>query len=67
MSEEQENLKRWMKEAKEMGATHIFDVVDTFDYTHYPVYIMPGDNIFEKKENFSENMQQICSITTVYD
>lgn len=53
------NATRWVAEAKNKGATHVLDVVDEFDYTHYPVYVMPGDSLEAVKERYSTNMQRV--------
>ena len=37
-------IRRWLKEAKAKGATHMIVVCDTFDHEDYPVFVMPGDN-----------------------
>lgn len=59
MSPEQQNVERWRKEAVEKGATHFLDVLDSFDYTHYPVYVMPDEDLNEVKAKFNENMQSV--------
>ena len=60
MSEMQTNYERWMKQAKEVGATHFLDVCDTWDYDHYPVYVMPGEDVDKKKEEYdSKSMQSV--------
>ena len=42
MATSQEDIKRWLETAKEKGATHVVVVCDTFDWSNYPVYVMPG-------------------------
>ena len=59
-SSQSNNIKSWMVEAQKRGATHFLDVCDTFDYSHYPVYVMPEDSLQEvKKEYTFAEMQSI--------
>jgi len=60
MSIENSNIKRWLKEAKEQGATHFLDICDTFDYEHYPVYISKEEDVNEISSKYnSKDMQQV--------
>lgn len=66
MAATRQDVDRWIKSAKDMGATHIISVCDTFDYDDYPVYVMPSDNLEEKKSEYSgKNMQRINEVITV--
>ena len=68
MSVQNENTKRWIKEAKTLGAKYILDVLDTFDYEHYPVYIYNEADVSKTKEKYNnEDMQEVYSIITVED
>lgn len=55
----QDVIRRWLKEAKERGATHVIVVSDTFDYTYCPVSVMPGEDPREKAK-------AVGSVTEVY-
>jgi hypothetical protein len=37
-------IRRWLKEGQERGATHVIVISDTYDYTYYPVHVMPGED-----------------------
>jgi hypothetical protein len=51
---------RWIKEAQLLGATHIISVCDTFSYEDYPVYVMPSEDLQEKRKLYDGiNMQRI--------
>jgi len=66
MSLESENKKRWIEEAKTLGAKYILDVLDTFDYEHYPVYIYNEEDVSRTKDKYnSQDMQQVYSVITV--
>ncbi len=66
MSPQQQNESRWVQEGRKKGATHVLDVCDTFDHSHYPVYIMPGDNLQEVRSKYNgQNMQQVYSTTEI--
>lgn len=56
-------FEEWIKEGKEKGATHLISVCDTFDYDDYPVYVIPGENLDEKKKKYDgSNMQRINEV-----
>jgi len=66
MSLESENKKRWIEEAKTLGAKYILDVLDIFDNVHYPVYIYNEEDLSRKKEKYNnQDMQRVYSIITV--
>lgn len=45
MATTRETLRRWLKEGKAKGATHMVVSCDTFEYEDYPVYVMPGQDV----------------------
>lgn len=46
-----------------MGATHMLVVCDTFDYSDYPVYVMPNENVWTKSdENNGPNMTRLMEV-----
>jgi hypothetical protein len=66
MAATRKDVDRWIKTAKTMGATHIISVCDTFDFDDYPVYVLPNENLDEKKEKFDDvNMQKINEVITI--
>ena len=67
MKTQDDNLERWLPEAERLGATHVIDVCDTWDYSHYPVYVMPEDNLEDKRANYSGNMQSVYGTYLVAD
>lgn len=68
MAATREDVDRWIKTAKERGAKYIISVCDTFDYDDYPVYVMPEENLEERKKDFNGvNMQRINEIITIHD
>lgn len=63
MATTRQDIKRWLNEAKEMGATHVIVVCDTFDYEDYPVFVKPGENVMEKyAEHDGKNMEKIMEV-----
>lgn len=53
-------IRGWLSEAKDNGATHVLVVCDTFDWEDYPVSIMPAQNVREIAKNYDRvNMQKI--------
>ena len=51
------NKTIYIARARALGATYVLDVCDGFDYSHYPVFVMPGDNLQRITEEHSQNMQ----------
>jgi len=60
MATTKQEIRGWLEEGQEKGATHVIVMCDTFDYSDYPEYVMPGESIFKKVEEFRErNMQRV--------
>lgn len=38
MSPQQKNIAEWLAEGKSQKSIGFFDICDTFDFDHYPVY-----------------------------
>lgn len=58
-----EQINEWVKSGKQMGATHLISVLDSFSYVDYPVYIMPQDDLFEKRKQYDNvGMQRINEV-----
>jgi len=61
-----DNHKNWMKEAKEKKATHFLDIIDTFNYEHYPIYIFENDVLQDKIDEYNnKDMQRVYEIVEV--
>lgn len=60
MSTTKEEIRSWLDEAKEKGATHLIVACDTFDYEDYPVFVMPNENPRAKAEKYNgKDMQRL--------
>jgi hypothetical protein len=65
MSASKQDIKRWLKEGKEKGASHVIIALDTFDHDNYPVFVFPHENTRECVGILgSESMQ---SVDEIYD
>lgn len=53
------NATRWVAEGKQLGATHVLDVYNTFHKEHYPIYVMPNENLQKIQQLHSIGMHQI--------
>jgi len=63
MQTTREDRDRWIATGRERGATHIIVACDTFEYDDYPVYVMPGEDLEEKKAKYNGvNMQMIMEV-----
>lgn len=66
MAANRKDVDRWIATAKEKGASHIISVCDTFDWDDYPVYVMPDEDLDEKKKEYDNvNMQKINEVITI--
>jgi hypothetical protein len=45
MSASREDIKDWLEQGRERGATHVLIVTDTWDYSNYPVYVLPDKSV----------------------
>jgi hypothetical protein len=51
-------FERWKAKGIKMKATHMIVVCDTFDYTDYPVYVMPGQDLEEVQNTYNKKQMQ---------
>lgn len=49
MGASRDDIERWLGNAKRRGATHLIVACDTFSYDHYPVLVMPGEDVLKKE------------------
>lgn len=58
-----EDIRSWIKEAKEEGATHMIVVCDTFDYEDYDVPVGPDEDVREVFGQYDGiNMQRVMEV-----
>jgi len=62
MSASRNDIKKWLDEGKEKGATHVLIALDTWDYENYPVYIMPNENAREKVNEYGKSQDRIDEV-----
>lgn len=56
-------IREWLECGKAQGATHMLVVCDTFDWSDYPVFVMPGENVREiAKKNGGPNMTRLMEV-----
>jgi len=61
-----DEINEWISKGKDEGAEYIISVCDTFDYTDYPVFVMPEENLNKEKSKYDgTNMQKINEIITL--
>ncbi len=60
---QQSDLREWLNQGAEQGATHMIVVVDTWDHEDYPVYVKPGENVREIADKYDgKEMQRIMEV-----
>ena len=57
------DIRDWVMDAKEQGATHLVVACDTYDWEDYPISVMPGDDL-EKviKSHDGPNLQKVMEV-----
>ncbi len=66
MAASREDVDEWIEEAKETGARYIISVCDTWDWEDFPVYVMPDEDLEEKKKEYNGvNMHKINEVITI--
>ena len=66
METQKKLLEIWIPIAKEKKATHILDIVDSFNYEHYPIFILENDNIEKIKNKYnSMEMQKVFDVIEI--
>ena len=65
MAATRDEVDIWIAHAKSIGASHIISVCDTFDYTDYPVYVMPHEKLSKVREMYTDSMQKINEIINI--
>ncbi len=59
----QDDIRRWLDEAREKDATHMIVAVDTFSYDDYPVFVTPGQDVRERVDEVgAESMQRVMEV-----
>ncbi len=56
-------IAAWFDRGVAKGATHLVVTTDTFDYSDFPVYVMPGQDareVYEKERN--KPMQKVMEV-----
>jgi hypothetical protein len=63
MASSKDEIRDWLKHGKQVGATHMLVVCDTFDHDDYPVYVMAHEKVREKAAKYNgENMQRLMEV-----
>ena len=63
MAASMQDIRGWLAHGKAQGATHVVVVCDTFDHDDYPVFVMPGENVRKRTEEYnSKNMQRVMEV-----
>ena len=55
MATTKDEIIRWLKQGKAMGATHLIIICDTFDWEDYPVFVLPNQNVRSKAGEYGRN------------
>jgi hypothetical protein len=63
MATTKSEIREWLKVAKNIKATHLIVVCDTFDWEDYPINVLPGENVKEVINKYSHmSLQQVIEV-----
>lgn len=63
MATTQTDIREWLARGKEKGATHVIVACDTFDWSDYPVFVMPGQDARAVAKKYDgTNMQKLMEV-----
>lgn len=68
MATTREDLIRWFDDGVAQGATHMIVVCDTFDWSDYPVYVKPTENVYDRYDYYggdkgvNDNMSKVMEV-----
>lgn len=58
-----DDIRNWLERGKQKGASHMLVVCDTFDWSDYPVFVMPGEDARKRgDENNGPNMTKLMEV-----
>ena len=52
-------IEKWVREGREKGATHTLIVCDTFDYSDFPIHVLPGEDVKKIEKRCAEHMERV--------
>ena len=55
MAVTKDEITRWLKQGKAIGATHLIVVCDKFDWEDYPVFVLSSKNAQSKAREYGRN------------
>ena len=63
MGTSKDKIRDWLKQAKQMGATHTIIVCDTFDHSDYPIFVMVDQDVRKiAEEHDGPNMTRLMEV-----
>lgn len=64
----QSDIRDWLERGKKKGATHMLVVCDTFDWSDYPVFVMPHEDARKvADDNNGRNMTKLMEVYKISD
>lgn len=54
-----DEIRSWLNEGKDQGATHVLVVCDEFDHSDYPVFVLSGEDPREIAKEHSGEMSRV--------
>lgn len=63
MAASKDDIRRWLRNGEQQGATHVIVVCDTFEWEDYPVYVSSGEKVQDViDKNANAPMQKIMEV-----
>lgn len=63
MAAGRQDIQNWFDRGIEQNATHMIVVCDTYDYDDYPVFVLSGEDVRERKKDIDgKDMQRVMEV-----
>jgi len=60
-----EEIRGWLERGKRMGASHVIIACDTFDWSDFPVFVSPSQDVFKIAADL-DNEKNMTKLMEVY-
>lgn len=62
MAASRREIEEWFDAGVALGATHMIVACDTFDWSDYPVFVFPDQDVREIEPRYKTNMQKVMEV-----
>jgi hypothetical protein len=62
MAATRDDISRWYDQAQNQGATHMIIGTDPMDHSDFPVYVMPGEDVYKREKNLKDSGNLVTEV-----